>query len=212
MFSKDTKTPDKTSPALKVPALANVSPRYQSLVERKAALTRRLGELEKQLREESVKATQSRKDRQERIAELLDPNSVIAAAPGQVQVVPSANATYLQTLHDEVTTTKQALTQIDDLINGERLVASAIICETMAPEHKRRVRAIVSAMVSLVEACGDYRAFMDAMNGENIAWASLRPMLPMWFADRADSYFREAVTYEFVTADELPKVRGDLSR
>lgn len=209
MFS--TKKPaailDLSSPKLDVPSLEDVSPRYKALVERKTELIERRLNIEKQIQEESTKGTKTVKDRQDRVQELLDPNSGIASSSDDPHDVPSANFSYLQALAEELQNVKQALDQIGGLISSESLVASAAICEKLAPDHRRRVRSVIEAIVPLVDACNQYREFMDRVNDKNVAWSSLQPMFPMGLADRIGLYLDEAVKCGFATREELPEIR-----
>ncbi|MBW8285057.1 MAG: hypothetical protein K0M55_15810 [Rhizobium sp.] len=204
MFSRSAKTTDRPSVPLEVPSLTNASPRYAALVERKLQLKARLDELEKLRNEEYTRASLTKKDRQDRVDQLVDPDYQIGDAIASVQ---PDNKSRVQAIVDEIGAIKLALDEIENQINRERLIASHIICETFAPEHRRRVRVVVSAMASLLEACAEYRQFMDAMNNEDIAWSNLGPMYPFWFSDRVNSFFDEAARHGFITSDEIPEIR-----
>jgi hypothetical protein len=102
------------------------------------------------------------------VSDLLGDALPAAAAAGM-----ESDAETVSRLSRELDTIRRAMTALHDLLRGERLVASAAICNQVRPEYERLARATVTAAAALSEALVGYAELTDGFRREGVAWAEL---------------------------------------
>ncbi|PZU18948.1 MAG: hypothetical protein DI589_22975 [Shinella sp.] len=181
-----------------IPRLADVSPAYRQLIEKEQALKERQRELKQELQDFQHIRKDSQRDR---VAALLEGDGKPASTPTR----------RIEDISQDIYDVQDALEIIARDISTERMKASNEICTQIAPQHRELVRDLWQAMLVMNTACLAYRAFMQDVNGKNIAWSQLRPMYPSWAGEHDDRmsvvalWLREAAQYGFITDAEIPE-------
>jgi hypothetical protein len=175
----------------KVPSLADASPHYAELVERKANLLASKLEAETQLSRDQVAFRARPSQMSEKVAVLVGD-----VAPGE-STYPTAIRMREQATNIAALT--QAITVIDTRINSERGKASLIVCDQVRDEHRRLVREVCFRLMDLREAMMAYQLFADTLNDQDIAWSSLSPS-----QSRTAAYLREKLKEGFLDPKEIP--------
>lgn len=198
------KNPEPETPTPPVfPSLADVDPEYGNLVARRDELDRRRVELTAEhavLYERCAGVGVAEWERDARARALVD------GAGEQPETAPHHRCAELVREINDITNALAVLTRC---IHDARQRASAKVCDLVAPEHSRRVRAICDALTALDSAFASYADFATAMNAQNVHWSTLRPMSTSVFGrpstrgNLASAYLTRAHRAGFI--DELPE-------
>lgn len=171
----------------RVPSLAEASPEYAALVDKRQELSSQQAALSAERRELIRKI-------EEAPAPTMRPG--VAALLGEA----SDSTTVLRTRLSEVQRTLQdieaALEVVRQRLAVARTGASKSICLQTKPEYGRRVAAICEALEAVAAARADYDDLRNELERQDVAWASLVPMSPSFLGDARDGhiqyYLREA--------------------
>jgi chromosome segregation ATPase len=183
-----------------------VSDEYAALIARRDELDRQRFHLEAEqsrLHTECSRIKPATADQEARILALVDGRDVDEARPDSPQQRFTAVTQELNDLRKAQDVVRQRLVQA-------RLNASKTICDQFAPEHQRRVRKIVDALLVLNDACADYAELADEFNDRDVAWSYLQPMQltrygqPNSSVCMAGIYLRDAAQRGFIDASEIP--------
>lgn len=189
----------QTPPPPAVPKLVDVSPVYQALLDRKAALQTRHRELQAEVRNyKPIKTT----ERAERAAALAN----LGSAP------PVSASRDLAEILQDLEDTKQAVEIVEAKIQAERGTASAAICDQIEPEFRRLVADLAAAFVAVNEADLAYRAFAYKLTAEDIAWVGrFRPLHANWLGapegnqSKIADWLHEAMLYGMLPKSAIPE-------
>jgi hypothetical protein len=189
-----------------VPSLAAVSPTYASLVERKANLLALKAEAEATLARDETAYRGRPSQMSEKVAVLVGD-----LAPGDSRYPTGASIREQQL---SIAALNQAISVIDQRISAERSKASLVVCDQVRGEHRRLVRQMCAKLIDLREAMLAYSHLVDALNAEDVAWASLGPSQLLALGNPIDSqsrlamYLREKAKEGFLDLNEIPaKIR-----
>jgi hypothetical protein len=212
-----------TSSNQTVPKLADVSPRYGELVAKRDQIQAEKIKLEAEqtaiyrAQHERMKlrsgsgvtlhspAAHERRTREQagRIAEIIGEPDNGAAVLGENERIVFIN--------DRLADLRTALERVGEMISVEVPVASAKIREIVAPQHRKLVRDICEAMVTLHKANVAYHGFADALNAEKVWWTSLGPSQPLFVSAPTDrqspiaKYLQRAVDDGHIPATFVPQ-------
>lgn len=104
-----------------------------------------------------------------------------------------------------------ALREINSRIRAEQLAASDIICEQIAPVVRKHMGDLLSATLALHAANVAFTALGDELNGKQVLWSRLNPVIPKFADDPRNAYgdlaqfLLEAVQEGWLEKDRLPK-------
>lgn len=188
-----------------VPSLSEASPQYAKLVLRKEELHAERAATDKEIvRIAKALRTAPQVLHRAKIAELLGDQ-----IPGGETPAPSRER--LNELRQHIIAIDEALSLIETRITQERIKASAVVCDQVHDEHRRRVRDICFKLIDLREAMLSYSQLADTFNDEDIAWSRLSPMPLLVLGNPRDRqsaaalYLREAYKSGFIDQKELPE-------
>ena len=151
-----------TDTEFKVPSLAEASPSYAALVDRKSNLLASMQEAEAQLDRDSAAFRARPSQMSEKVAVLVGD-----CAPGEGAYPTAARIREQQIT---VAAIKQAITVIETRLSAERGNASMVVCDQVRGEHRRLVRDVCFKLIELRECMAAYSAFADTLNDQDIAW------------------------------------------
>jgi hypothetical protein len=170
-----------------VPRLAEASPEYAALLDKRQQLSLQQSELSAERRElirkiEEAPAPTMRPGVAALLGETSDSTTVLRSRLSEVQ----------RTLQD----IEAALEVVRQRLAVARTGASKSICLQTKPEYGRRVAAICEALEVVAAARAHYDDLRNELERQDVAWASLVPMSPSFLGDARDghiqSYLREA--------------------
>ncbi|SFH82446.1 hypothetical protein [Bradyrhizobium sp. cf659] len=188
-----------------VPSLSEASPQYAKLLTRRNELQAQRATTDAEIRR-LVTALQStpRELHRTKIAELLGDQVPHGAEPA-----PSREQ--LNELRQHLSAIDEAVSLIETRIAQERIKASAVVCDQVQDEHRRRVRDICFKLIELREAMLAYSQLVDTFNDEDIAWSRLLPSQLLALGNPRDRqseaalYLRAAVKSGFLDQNEVPE-------
>lgn len=199
---------------MRPPTLAEVSPEYRAAIEKRAALTAEMDQLDNEKRQLALKidgdggftgeagaSVSSLNARQARTASILGENP---------SAKENARARYVE-IGQRIGDLKSAIEILDNRLIDLRMAASNLVCQRIEADHKRLVADICARMVELHAAADAYYKFADALNADNVAWSRLHAMQPLFLGRPNDrygkigSYLREAVTHGFWWPIQIPE-------
>lgn len=172
------KTPQSILPDL--PRLEDISPTYAELSAKAATLAGENSRLETEKQRLALVARESR-DRtgatarvevtaqDARVAEIL--GDVVPEATSEVTIGDA-----IRRIDARLLDVHAAQAVLDQRLSAERMRASAIICAQIKPAYHAVMTDLVDKMTAAVEAGARYRAFADALNRGQVAWAGMNPM------------------------------------
>lgn len=168
----------------RVPSLAEASPEYASLVDKRQDLLTQQASLSAERRELLRKI-------EEAPAPSMRPG--VAALLGEA----SDSATALRSRFGEVQRTLQdiesALEVIRQRLAVARTGASKAICAAARPEYGRRVAAICDALQAVAVARAAYDDLRDEFERQDVSWASLGPISLGFLGDARDGHVQRFV-------------------
>ncbi|MBB4257294.1 hypothetical protein [Bradyrhizobium sp. CIR3A] len=117
----------------------------------------------------------------------------------------------LNELRQHLSAIDEAISLNDTRIAQERIKASAVVCDQVQDEHRRRVRDICFRLIDLRETMLSYSQLVDTFNDEDIAWSRLSPSQLLALGNPRDRqsevalYLRAAVKSGFLVQNEVPE-------
>ncbi|MGO4837545.1 hypothetical protein AB4144_35400, partial [Rhizobiaceae sp. 2RAB30] len=117
----------------------------------------------------------------------------------------------LARLAQEAHDLRRAVGTLEGKIATERSKATAIVQGKVAPEYRRRIRAVVDAFKSVHAANVDLRALTSALEEQCIAWEGLGVVAPRSLGMPTDpyspigTYMKDACDQGFITLSEIPE-------
>src|SRR5262249_48250477 len=106
---------------------------------------------------------------------------------------------------------KEAVAVLEGRISQERLAASALVCDQVSEEHRRRAREISLRLLDVREAMLGYVKLVDLLNSEDIAWSHIGPAQVLALGDPHDRqsrlalYLRQMAEAGHLDATEIPE-------
>jgi hypothetical protein len=200
-----------------IPTLADISQPYKELCERITAL-----ELESAaLRQEQIalipqaqserassyqppEESEEQKKRRVRLSRLVGealPDN--GPSPGSARDRMAAIDSRMKDITDAVSILKVRR-------GKERIEASKIVCDQVAESYRALVSELCQALIRVHEVNRRYSQFADTMNGNDIAWCSMRPMPPQFIGDPSNKhsdlaqYLFEARDHNFMKSSDMP--------
>jgi hypothetical protein len=174
-----------------IPSLADVSPRYGALIDRRTELLRRQDErrTERALLRDRLSAAQTTARRRappdpetveqaqrvnELLGDLVAPDPV--TGPGGAIDLSGSDAERFAELGRDIADTELALARLEVAIRDERVAASALVCERAKSKFETITGDLVAAAVALHGANVRYTQFAAAINQAGAIWSELRPL------------------------------------
>lgn len=194
------------APTFSVPSLADVSPEYVALTQKRDKLAAQLGKLQIEhadLMDEIARTTipLARRERDARVAALLNDESAMAISKPHVR---------LSEINREIPDLTAAIEVLANQIGQARYRASEKILDDVRPRYAQCIEAICRALLILREASANYVALTDDLSGKDVSWLSLNPM-PAGFAgnphdrySKTANYLREAARHNYFPYDDIP--------
>ncbi len=170
----------KTEP-FRVPSLADASPEYGALVDKRSDLLAR-----------QSAAVAERRDVERQITDAPEP----AYRPGVAELLgESSDSTSslrarlkdLQALERDIAAALEVVRQRLQVARG---TASKEVCRLVRPEYGRRVAAICDALLAVAAARADYDELRDEFERHDVAWGSLIPMSLNFMGDARDGHIQ----------------------
>jgi chaperonin cofactor prefoldin len=188
-----------------VPSLAEASPEYAALIARKEGLFDQKATTEREIaRLGDVLRALPRALQQAKIAELVGDQVPQGESPR-----PSIER--LNELKQHVHAIDKAIEVIESRISTERGRASAVICDHVRDEHRRRAREVCLRLLHLREAMLSYSDLAEELNDKDVSWARLSPSQLLTLGHPRDPqsqtayYLRTMVKAGFLDQNEIPK-------
>lgn len=204
----------------KLPTLAEVSPRYASLIEKQTAVvTARDGLrneyfalLDKGITGSAYVAkpkTESDEDRAaaDRVARILGQAS--PAPQARTEAAPSTLDVMFR-MQSELADFEAALLILGKRLEEERRAASSVILANIEPRHRALADTLLKAMLTLHDANLRYGEFVNGVNENRISWGDTTTIAP-WFIGEPTSrdsnlsqYLHEACANGYLPRAKLP--------
>ncbi|MCC8972158.1 hypothetical protein [Bradyrhizobium brasilense] len=189
--------------AFAVPTLAEASPKYAEIIERRQNLLTELSSTDAEAARVEVQVRSGPRElRRAKVAELVG---------DQVSAVAVPTPERLMELRQHVRALKDAVSVLDQRIGEERTRASIIICDQIRPEHHRRAREMCLRLLKLHEAMLSYAELTEALNAEDVSWSHMGPAQLLALGGPRDSqsrmaiWLREMVQAGHLDATEIPQ-------
>lgn len=162
----------------KIPRLEDVSDTYATLVEKRTSLSRRLHEVNEEIRIKEAIILDRRRSRLQKPDRKEVPNERVAHLLGE-----DVPADVAKPLDQEIVQLRQEARDLQDAVNvlGERVAtarmeASAVICQKIEPELRAIISELAGKMAEVSHLALTYRAVVQQLNAAEIAWSDLNPM------------------------------------
>ncbi len=156
-------------------SLADASPKYRELTERRSAMQLELEELKRNagaLNRNIAGGLHATRDvdreKEAGVARVLGSLAGDRAAPTDVE--------NLETMRARITELEGALEAIRLDIAEARMTASSAICKAIKGHYVELAQNLAKALVAAHAASLEYQDFVDALNSESVAWAQLGPV------------------------------------
>lgn len=179
----------KDTAEYRIPSLAEASPEFAALVQKRADLHALQSKLNGELRDvqKQIDAAGDKGPRvSPRIAELLGDEADSAPMLGK-------QATDIRAKLADV---EIAIEIVGRRLSDAKTPASQAVCQIAKPEYARRVAAVAKALDVLASARADYDDLRNQFEAEDVAWTSLTPLSLGFLGDSRDGqiprFVREA--------------------
>ncbi|EIG56186.1 hypothetical protein [Bradyrhizobium sp. WSM1253] len=174
--------PLKTKPVddFRIPSLAEASPEYAGLVEKRQELSDRYRELSG----ERSKLSGDIEAEKAAGGQRLSPGvaALLGDAPDKLTLM-SQRMREVATSMDNIEAAQEVIRRrMDEARNG----ASKVVCDTMRQEYQRRLGAVCAAAKALAGAREEHDALLDDIEREDVNLAYLRPVRAHFLGDRRD--------------------------
>lgn len=156
-----------TAPAaIRIPSLAETSPAYAALIDKRSELIARKSTLEREADEIRSTADDFKPDagRAARVAAMLDD-----------EVEPPAGGDRLAEIAGLTHDISAAIAEVDRRIATERQSTSRTICEGVRKSYAEAVSTLAGALIAAHHAHRDVLTISDQLNDEDIAWVGHLP-------------------------------------
>lgn len=190
-----------------IPSLREVSPRYATIEDRRAALNARQQELDAEYRRLWILIAENQANRG--ISERDQRVAAVAGLPEPQR--RHSDAVRLSEVADEREVLREALHLVEVDQRDAWLEASAEVCRHVADEHTRLQLDMFRAAVSLHDAWSRHEVFLAEVRKTGAAFSSLRPQPPTFLGvhptrrqDQLAQWFRDLVEAGHVTKADLP--------
>lgn len=117
----------------------------------------------------------------------------------------------LAQMAEEIRDIKRAVEILEAQISVERTKATSVVLEKVAPEYRRRIRAIVDAFKSVHAANVELRDLTTALEDQGISWSGLGVVAPRSLGRPTDPYspiamyLKGASDLGFITRSDIPE-------
>lgn len=190
------------------PTLESVSPRYASLIAKRAQLTAEVDRLTAegsrlQRLVYNAKDAPAVTDRARRVAELAG-RTVPASRQGDRDRLADVTV--------DLDDAKEALRLVEVDLFAAHAEASRLLCDTLQPQSRALVRRMAKAAIEFHDAWREQDAFLDELHARGVALASLRPERPTWAGRHSkvrdgdlSIWLRDLVKAGHLSKDEIPE-------
>jgi hypothetical protein len=192
-------------------SLADASPEYRELCERRSAINIEINELQRGKGERVARRAAGvthgeqpvDREREARVTEILGPAGDPTTGPTEGEKLAETGVRIADLRH--------ALETIEPKITQARMTASNAICREIEDRYLKLVQDLAKALAAAHTASLAYQDLVDALNGENVAWAQLGPVGPIeMFGQPRDNqsplafWFKHAVRYGLLKPGAVP--------
>jgi hypothetical protein len=189
-----------------IPSLCDASAEYAALVARKDGLFAQKATTEKEIAGlvKALRTVPHAERHSKAVAELVGDHLPNSESPR-----PSRER--LNELQQHLNAIDKAIRVIDSRIGTERSKASAVVCDLVQDEHRRRVRDVCFKLIELREAMLSYSQMVDELNDQDVQWSRLSPSQLLVLGEPrspqspAAHYLRTMVKTGFLDPSEVPK-------
>ena len=195
-----------TKPEFSIPSLCEASPEYAALIARKEGLFAQKATTEKEIAlvVKALRTMPPAERHSKAVADLVGDHVSNGKSPR-----PSRER--LNERQQHLNAIDKALRVINSRIANERSKASAVVCDLVHDEHRRRVRDVCFKLLELREAMLSYSQMVDELNDQDVQWSRLSPSQLLVLGEPrgpnspAAHYLRAMVKTGFLDRNEVPK-------